>query len=149
MPDEEKKPYGPVRYGPPTPTWAEKDEKRRRGHEARDRKFIEAIMDEEKKKGHPISWEQARRELARQTRVSQRELLWQEHRTTLKELHLTTEQRDRGVQQKITKRMAPRPEDELANLRAENANLKEQLEAVTESYKLLNSEFQRWKKEHP
>ena len=148
MPDD-KKPYGPVRYGPPTPTWAEKDEKRRRGHEARDRKFIEAIMDEEAKKGHPISWNQARRELERQTRVSQRELLWQEHRGTLTETSPGQEARGRDIKQTVTKRMAPPPVDELAQLRAENANLREQLDAVTDSYKILNAEFQRWKKEHP
>ena len=141
MPDERPAHYGSTDY-------LRRDEKRRRGHEARDRKFIEAIMDEEKKKGHPISWAQARRELERQTRVSQRELLWQEHRTTLTD-YTPQGPRDREIKQKVEKRMAPRPEDELANLRAENANLREQLDAVTDSYKILNAEFQRWKKEHP
>jgi hypothetical protein len=78
-----KRPYAPVRYLPPTPSWAQKEDKVRVGHEKRDRKFIEAIMDESKKEGKPMSWTQARKELQRQQRVSQRELLWQEHRTTL------------------------------------------------------------------
>ena len=141
MPDERPAHYGSTEY-------LRRDEKRRKGHEARDRKFIEAIMEEEKKKGHPMSWEQAKRELARQTRVSQREILWQDHRQTLTD-YTPAGPRDRDIKQTATKRMARPPEDELAQLRAENAALREQLEAINESYKVLNTEFQRFKKEHP
>ena len=129
--------------------WTDKDRRKRESDRTRDERFMEAIIVEEEKKGRKMTWDQARRELQRQQHVSQRELLWEEHRDTLMETSPPKEGREREIRQKIFKKRAPPPVDELAQLRAENAALKEQLDAVTDSYKILNAEFQRWKKEHP
>ena len=141
MPDERSAHYGSTDY-------LRRDEKRRRGHEARDRKFIEAIMDEEAKKGHPISWSQARRELERQTRVSQRELLWQEHRTTLTD-YTPQGPRDREIKQKVEKRMGRPSITEVTQLQEIIASQAEQIEALMRTIETNNAEFQRYKKEHP
>ena len=147
---DEKKFYGSTEYlgKPPVPGWVDKKYK---GQENRRKQFIIAIMDESKKKGQPMSWGQASRELDRQIRISQKEILWQEHRKTLTESSPPREGPREGpaFKQRITKEPYRPPPDEKAQLMAENADLREQINALKDSFRVLNQEFSQYRKDHP
>ncbi len=146
---DDYKPYGPVRYGPKSPSWAEKDRKQRAGQEIRDEKFIQAIMEESRKNGKPLSHDQARRELTSQQRLSQKEVMWQEHRDTLEEYPTGEARRPEGPvhKQKITKKMAGPVESENEKLKRENKELRDLVDSLKETVRDQNIRLRTIEKE--
>jgi multidrug resistance efflux pump len=145
MAKKDDKPYGPVRYGPPSPEWVRKASKS--GHQRRAEKFIQAIIDESAQKGKKLTHDQAKRELQRQQRLSQKEIMWQEHRETLTEVSPKGEAKRPPHKVKFVRTIAPPPESELERLKRENAELKAELESLKESVKSVTFENRQLRRE--